>query len=76
MACLLEKEICGPLGSFIINKSVQLTINKQHRSDLDEILEKSHEIAQDVSRGVFSRLRRITANWIICFDEPFLFIDE
>ena len=50
MACLMEKEISGPLGSFIINKNVQLSINKQHRCDLDEILEKSHAIAQDVSR--------------------------
>jgi hypothetical protein len=49
MACLMEKEICGPLGSFIMNKTVQLAINKQHRNDLDEILIKSHEIVQDVS---------------------------
>jgi hypothetical protein len=49
MACLMEKEICGPLGSFITNKNVQLMINKQHRTDLDEILSKSHAIVQDVS---------------------------
>jgi hypothetical protein len=54
MACLLEKEICVPLGSFITNKSVQLSINKHHRRDLNEILEKSHEIVQDVSKDVFS----------------------
>ncbi len=45
----MEKEICSPLASFITNKNVQLSINKQHRNDLDEILGKSHEIVQDVS---------------------------
>ncbi len=49
MACLMEKEICTPLGSFIRKKSVQLSINKQHRADLDEILGNSREIVQDVS---------------------------
>ncbi|CAF1008539.1 unnamed protein product [Adineta steineri] len=48
MACLMEKEICIPLGSFITSKSVQLSINKQHRSDLNEILEKSHEIVREL----------------------------
>ncbi len=54
MACLMEKEICGPLGSFIINKNAQLLINKQHRQDLDDILGKSREMVQDVSRKTFS----------------------
>ncbi len=45
----MEKQISIPLGSFIINKSVQLSINKQHRADLDDILSKSHEIVKDVS---------------------------
>jgi hypothetical protein len=45
----MEKEICGPLGSFITNRSVQLSINRQHRTDLNEILEKSHDIVKEVS---------------------------
>jgi hypothetical protein len=45
----MEKEICGPLGSFITNKNVQLSINKQHRNDLDEILVQSREIVHEVS---------------------------
>ena len=45
----MEKEISGPLTSFVIKKSVQLSINKQHRTDLDEILKKSHEIVHEVS---------------------------
>ncbi len=45
----MEKEICGPLGSFITNKTVELSINKQHRFDLDTILAASHEIVQEVS---------------------------
>jgi hypothetical protein len=49
MACLMEKQISGPLGSFITSKSVQLSINKQHRNDLDEILGKSHAIVQEVN---------------------------
>jgi hypothetical protein len=53
MACLMEKQICTPLGSFIINKSVQLSINKQHRGDLDEVLARSHAIVKDVSRDIF-----------------------
>lgn len=51
MACLMEKEICGPLGCFITNQSLQLTINKQHRTDLDEILQRSHAIVRDVRVG-------------------------
>lgn len=49
MACLMEKEISGPLTNFINQKNIQLTINKQHRHDLDDILRISHEIVQDVS---------------------------
>ncbi len=49
MACSMEKEICGPLGSFITNRSIQLSINRQHRTDLNEILEKSHDIVKEVS---------------------------
>jgi len=49
MACLMEKEISGPLGSFITNKNLQLTINKQHRADLDEILSESQQMVHDVS---------------------------
>ncbi|CAF2400060.1 unnamed protein product [Rotaria sp. Silwood2] len=50
MACLMEKEICTPLASFITNKSVELSINKQHRSDLHEILETSHNIVQELQK--------------------------
>lgn len=64
MACLMEKEICGPLGSFITNKSVQLSINKQHRKDLDDILGKSREIVHDVSLLLFS-YRKLRSNSII-----------
>lgn len=49
MACLMEKEISGPLGSFITNKNLQLTINKQHRTDLDEILSESQNMVHNVS---------------------------
>ncbi len=49
MACLMEKEISAPLSSFITNKSIELCINKQHRSDLNEILEKTHDIVHNVS---------------------------
>lgn len=45
----MEKEICGSLGNFIINKNIQLSINKQYRNDLDEIVGTSHQIVQDVS---------------------------
>ncbi|UJR36286.1 hypothetical protein I4U23_029015 [Adineta vaga] len=48
MACLMEKEICGPLGCFIINKNIQLSINKQHRRDLNEIVDKSHDIVHEL----------------------------
>ncbi|CAF0922143.1 unnamed protein product [Rotaria sp. Silwood1] len=48
MACLMEKEICTPLASFITNKSVELSINKQHRCDLHEILETSHDIVEEL----------------------------
>jgi hypothetical protein len=44
----MEKEICGPLSSFIINKSLQISINKEHRRDFDEILTQSHEIVHQV----------------------------
>ena len=50
----MEKEICGPLGSLMTNKSVQLSINKHHRRDFDEILEKSHEIIQEVSEDLMT----------------------
>ncbi|CAF0940712.1 unnamed protein product [Rotaria sordida] len=51
MACLMEKEICTPLASFITNKSVELSVNRQHRCDLHEILETSHAIVQDLQEG-------------------------
>jgi hypothetical protein len=44
----MEKNLSGPLTSFITNKTLQLSINKEHRRDLDEILEKSREIVQEV----------------------------
>ncbi|CAF1527991.1 unnamed protein product [Adineta ricciae] len=46
MACLMEKEIAGQLGCFTTSKSIQLSINKQCRNDLNDIVNKSHEIVQ------------------------------
>ncbi len=65
MACSMEKEICGPLGSFITNRSVQLSINRQHRTDLNEILEKSHDIVKEVSWDFVFQLIKIRYNKII-----------
>lgn len=45
----MEKEICNPLGCFITNKNVLLSINKQHRADLDAILKETHQIVEEVS---------------------------
>jgi hypothetical protein len=44
----MEKEICRPLSSFIINRTLQLAINKEYRRDLNSIVEKGHEIIQEV----------------------------
>ena len=44
----MEKEICRPLSSFVINKTLQLSINKEYRRDLDNIIGRSHEIIQEV----------------------------
>jgi hypothetical protein len=45
----MEKQICAQLTSFITNKTRELNINKEHRRDLDDILQKSHESVQEVS---------------------------
>lgn len=45
----MEKEISGSLTNLISRKTLQLTINKQYRNDLDEILRTSHGIVHDVS---------------------------
>ncbi|CAF1223630.1 unnamed protein product [Rotaria sp. Silwood1] len=48
VACIMEKEICGQLTNCVMNKTLQLTLNKEYRHDLDEILEKSHEYVQEL----------------------------
>jgi hypothetical protein len=55
----MEKEICRPLTIFRIDKNMQLMINKEHRHDLDEILEESHKIvheAQDEYSKIYDNL--------------------
>ncbi|UJR09808.1 hypothetical protein I4U23_014034 [Adineta vaga] len=42
VACIMEKNICAPLSCFIINKTLQLSINKEHRRDFDKIIEQGH----------------------------------
>ena len=49
----MEKDVCTPLLSFMIQKSDELFINKQHRYDLDEVVNKSREIVRDVSSNTF-----------------------
>ncbi|CAF4406459.1 unnamed protein product, partial [Rotaria sp. Silwood2] len=48
VASVMEKEICGQLTNCITNQTLQLKLNKEHRRDLDEILEKSHEYVQEL----------------------------
>ena len=61
IACRMEKEISGPLGTSIISKTLELSINRNHRLDLDQVLDASHDILQQVhqaqSVGWRSRLR-------------------
>lgn len=56
----MEKEISTPLGSFITQKTAQLSINKQHRTDLDEILKTSHQLVRQVRRKVSYRLTNVS----------------
>ncbi|CAF3809547.1 unnamed protein product [Rotaria magnacalcarata] len=68
MACLMEKEICAPLTSFVTNKNVELTINKQHRRDLNDILERSHEIVQEVTMNIIDIENKTTKQKLqLCF---------
>ncbi|CAF1421947.1 unnamed protein product [Adineta steineri] len=48
VSCIMEKNIYGPLSSFVTNKSLQLTINREHRRDLDKITEKGHEMVKEL----------------------------
>lgn len=44
----MEEEICRQLTTCITNKTLQLTIYKDQRRDLDQILNKGHEFVQEV----------------------------
>jgi hypothetical protein len=44
----MEKQICEQLTSFMTNKTREININKEHRRDLDDILQKSHEFVHEV----------------------------
>jgi hypothetical protein len=44
----MEKEICQPLINFRNHKTLQLTLNKEHRRDFDEIISTSQEIVQEI----------------------------
>jgi hypothetical protein len=48
VACVMEKQISVPLTNFRTYQTFQLTINKEHRRDFDEILKNSREIVEQV----------------------------
>ncbi|CAF1352372.1 unnamed protein product [Rotaria sordida] len=47
VACIMEKKISGQLTNCITTKNLQLTFNKEHRRDFNEILEKGHEFVRE-----------------------------
>jgi len=47
VACVMEKQICIPLKDFRTYQTFQLTTNKEHRREFDEILKNSREIVED-----------------------------
>ena len=68
----MEKEIAGQLGCFTTSKSIQLSINKQCRNDLNDIVNKSHEIVQKVSLEIYkysiNSEEIISRRETLCFD--------
>ncbi|CAF1684359.1 unnamed protein product, partial [Adineta ricciae] len=48
VACVLEKNIYAPLTSFIITKTLQLNIHKEHRRDFHQILEYGHQSVEQI----------------------------
>lgn len=57
MACLMEKEISAPLASFLTTKTFELSTNKQHHYDLNNIVKTSHDIVQEVSEKFYFPLQ-------------------
>ncbi|CAM4758221.1 unnamed protein product [Rotaria magnacalcarata] len=48
VACVMEQQIYGQLTNFINNKTLQLSIYKDNRRDLDEILSKGHTFVNEL----------------------------
>ena len=51
----MTREICGPLTDFRTKKTLQLAMNKEHRRDLDEILNEGHQIVHE-AHDEYSRI--------------------